>query len=34
VTFPEEENIAKIVLDTERMKNTPMRVCAKTDFVG
>jgi hypothetical protein len=24
----------KIVSDTERMKNTPIRVCAKTTFVG
>jgi hypothetical protein len=26
--------IAKIVSDTERMKNTPVHVCAKTAFVG
>jgi hypothetical protein len=26
--------IAKIVSDTERMKNTPTHVCAKTTIVG
>jgi hypothetical protein len=26
--------IAKIVSDTEQMKNTPVHVCAKTAFVG
>jgi hypothetical protein len=28
------KGIEKIVSDTERMKNTPMYVCAKTAFVG
>jgi hypothetical protein len=28
------KKIAKIVSDTERMKDTPTRVCAKTAFVG
>jgi hypothetical protein len=28
------KGIAKIVSDTERMKNTPIFVCAKTAFVG
>jgi hypothetical protein len=28
------KRIAKIVWDTERMKNTPIHVCAKTAFVG
>jgi hypothetical protein len=30
----EEKNIAKIISDTERMKNTPIHVCVKTAFVG
>jgi hypothetical protein len=28
------KGIAKIVLETERMKNTPIHVCAKTVIVG
>jgi hypothetical protein len=31
---PEKESIAKIVSDTQGMKNTPMHICAKTVFVG
>jgi hypothetical protein len=30
----QKEVIAKIVSDTERMKNTPIYVCAKTAVVG
>jgi hypothetical protein len=30
----EKKSIAKIVSDTERMKSTPIYVCAKTTFVG
>jgi hypothetical protein len=30
----EETNIAKILSDTERIKNTPKHVCVKTAFVG
>jgi hypothetical protein len=30
----QKKNIAKIMSDTEQMKNTPMHVCAKTAFVG
>jgi hypothetical protein len=29
-----KKSFAKNVSDTERMKNTPKRVCAKTAFVG
>jgi hypothetical protein len=28
------KTLAKIVTDNERMKNTPIHVCAKTVFVG
>jgi hypothetical protein len=30
----ERKIIANILSDTERMKNTPIQVCAKTVFVG
>jgi hypothetical protein len=30
----EKKKITKIVFDTEQMKNTHMRICAKTSFVG
>jgi hypothetical protein len=33
VTFG-RESIAKIVSDTELVKNTPIHICAKTVFVG
>jgi hypothetical protein len=28
------KSVVKIVADTEQMKNAPIRVCAKTAFVG